>query len=46
MNARPDLCQRIGVKAYPTWVMGAERFEGVVSLDRLAEASRYSGPRQ
>jgi hypothetical protein len=46
VNARPDLCQRVAVKAYPTWVIGTERFEGVASLDRLAEVSRYSGPRQ
>lgn len=46
LNPRPDLCSRVGVKAYPTWVIGSDRFEGVASLDRLAEVSSYTGPRQ
>jgi hypothetical protein len=32
----------IGVKAYPTWVVKSERREGVLSLDQLAELSRFS----
>ena len=42
VNPRPDLCQQIGVKAYPTWVVNKERREGVLSLDQLAEMSRFS----
>lgn len=45
MDARPHVCARIGVKVYPTWVVGGERYEGVLSLERLAEASRFPGPR-
>lgn len=45
MNARPDRCQSIGVRAYPTWVVGGQRTEGVMSLERLAEASRFPAPR-
>jgi len=32
------------VRAYPTWIVGGERYEGVLTLDRLAEASRFAGP--
>jgi hypothetical protein len=42
INPRPDLCQQINVKAYPTWVVHGERREGVLSLDQLAEMSRFS----
>ena len=42
INPRPDLCQQIGVRAYPTWIVSSERREGVLSLDQLAEMSRFS----
>lgn len=42
INPRPDLCQQINVKAYPTWIVSNERYEGVLSLDQLAEMSRFS----
>jgi hypothetical protein len=42
VNARPDLCSEIGVKAYPTWVVNKERREGVLSLDQLADLSRFN----
>jgi hypothetical protein len=41
INPRPDLCQSIGVKAYPTWTVNGERRDGVLSLDQLAELSRF-----
>jgi hypothetical protein len=41
LNARPDLCRQAGVKAYPTWVIGGQTHEGVLSLDKLAEMSRF-----
>lgn len=44
INPRLDLCQQIGVKAYPTWVVNGERVEGVLTLDRLAEMSRFRSP--
>jgi hypothetical protein len=34
----------MGVRVYPTWVIGSERIEGVVSIDRLAEISRFARP--
>ena len=35
-----------GVRAYPTWVIGGKKHEGVMSLERLAEISgfRYATP--
>ena len=41
INPRPDLCQQLGVKAYPTWIVSNERRQGVLSLDQLAELSRF-----
>ena len=41
-DARPELCQQIGVRAYPTWVIKGQRHEGVLTLDRLAELSGFS----
>lgn len=33
-------CDQMGIRAYPTWVHGGERREGVLSLEEL---SRWSG---
>jgi hypothetical protein len=44
VGARPDICERVGVRVYPTWIAGGERYEGVLTLDRLAEVSRFAGP--
>jgi hypothetical protein len=41
VNPRPDLCRQVGVKAYPTWVIDGQTREGVLSLDKLAELSRF-----
>ena len=34
------------VRAYPTWMIGGKKHEGVMSLERLAELSgfRYATP--
>jgi len=29
------------VHAYPTWVIDGQKYEGVMSLDRLAELSKF-----
>ena len=29
------------MRAYPTWVIGGQKYEGVLSLDRLAELSQF-----
>jgi uncharacterized membrane protein len=45
VNGRPDLCEKAGVKAFPTWVMGTERREGVQSLGALSTFSKFEPPR-
>jgi len=44
VNPRPDLCEKAGVKSFPTWVLGSERREGVQSLEALAELSKFNQP--
>jgi hypothetical protein len=41
INPRTEVCRQLGVKAFPTWVVNNERREGVLSLDQLAELSRF-----
>jgi uncharacterized membrane protein/glutaredoxin len=41
VNARPDLCEKAGVRTFPTWVMGNERREGVQSPQALADFSKF-----
>ena len=41
VNGRPDLCEKAGVKVFPTWVIGTERREGVQSLSALATLSKF-----
>jgi uncharacterized membrane protein len=41
VNGRPDLCEKAGVKVFPTWVIGTERREGVLSLSALATLSKF-----
>lgn len=40
-NPRPDLCEKVPVRAYPTWVIEGEKYEGVMSLERLADLSKF-----
>ena len=42
-EARPDLCQAAGVRAYPTWVIGGKTIEGEVSPTDLARLSGFEG---
>jgi hypothetical protein len=42
---RPGVCERAGVRAYPTWDIGGRRFEGMIPLADLARLSGYSPPR-
>jgi hypothetical protein len=38
-----ERCQAAGIQAYPTWVRGNERREGVLSLDELKRWSGFQG---
>lgn len=44
-NPRPDLCQAAKVQSYPTWEINGKSYSGVQSLEELAQASGYTGPR-
>ncbi len=35
-------CSQLGIAAYPTWVLGGQRLEGVQSLDRLGQWSGFN----
>ncbi|MEB3259375.1 MAG: hypothetical protein VKP63_01965 [Cyanobacteriota bacterium] len=35
-------CQNQGIAAYPTWVLGNQRLEGVQTLDRLSQWSGFN----
>ena len=36
-NAQPELCQRNGIRGYPTWQIGNEFIQGVQTLETLSE---------
>ena len=42
-QAGADRCNAADVRAYPTWVLGNERREGVQTLEELATWSRFAG---
>lgn len=44
INPDPARCNRAQVRRFPTWLVGGKRFEGVMTLDELAEASGYRPP--
>lgn len=44
VNPRPDLCEKAGVKSFPTWVMGDKRREGVQTPQALADFSSFKEP--
>lgn len=39
-------CDQSGIQAYPTWVMGSKRLEGLQTLEHLGEWSNYANPAQ
>jgi uncharacterized membrane protein len=43
-KAQPERCERANVRVFPTWVIGAERREGVQSLEDLARLSGFKSP--
>jgi hypothetical protein len=36
-----ERCVQAGVRAYPTWMIDGQKYEGVLSLERLAELSKF-----
>jgi thiol-disulfide isomerase/thioredoxin len=45
-DAKPELCKAANIKTYPTWMIKDQRYEGTQSLNDLADASGYQGPRK
>ncbi|UWU49504.1 hypothetical protein APLC1_4360 [Limnospira platensis C1] len=44
-NPQPELCQAKGIPGYPAWEINGELHPGLISLERLAELSGYTGSR-
>ncbi|HLP87566.1 MAG TPA: hypothetical protein VK184_03035 [Nostocaceae cyanobacterium] len=44
-NARPDLCRKAGVRAFPTWEIQGKKYQGMLTLQQLAAISDYRGQR-
>jgi glutaredoxin len=45
-DAKPELCKAVKIQSYPTWIIKGQRYEGIQSLNDLADASGYQGPRK
>lgn len=44
-NSQAGICQSKGVKGYPTWEINGQMYSGTQTLQQLADASGYQGPR-
>jgi uncharacterized membrane protein len=44
-NAQLEQCAAAKVEAFPTWVINGQSYQGVKTLNRLADLSQYRGPR-
>ena len=42
-SAGRERCKAVGIKAYPTWVMGDRRIEGVQTVEELKRWSGFPG---
>jgi thiol-disulfide isomerase/thioredoxin len=45
-DAKPEWCKKEKIKGYPTWILNNRRYAGTQSLNALANASAYRGPRK
>ena len=43
VGSKPEVCQRIGIRAYPTWIIAEARCEDVLPFAEMARASRFPG---
>jgi uncharacterized membrane protein/glutaredoxin len=44
-NAQVELCQKEGIKGFPTWSIKGQKYPGVQPLEKLAELTGYTGPK-
>lgn len=42
-NAQPELCRQAKIRAFPTWEINGQLYEGGMQLEQLANLSGYSG---
>ncbi len=45
-NAQTQACIDAKIRVVPTWEINGERYEGTLSLEQLADLSKYPGQRQ
>ena len=44
-NPQPEACSAAKIQSYPTWKINGETLSGAQVLDKLAAASKYTGPK-
>lgn len=44
-NPQTELCDKINIRAFPTWQINGKLYEGGIPLEELADISGYSGSR-
>jgi uncharacterized membrane protein len=44
IDGNPQGCSDAGVRAFPTWIINGEKYEGLLMLEQLAEITNYQGP--
>lgn len=44
VGGKPQLCAEAGIRAYPTWDINGQHYEGVLPLDELARLTGYPPP--
>jgi uncharacterized membrane protein/glutaredoxin len=43
-SRQASACQAAGIRQYPTWIIGGQRFQEVLTLGRLAELTSFQPP--
>jgi uncharacterized membrane protein/glutaredoxin len=43
-SRQASACQGAGIRLYPTWIIGGQRFQEVLTLTRLAELTGFQAP--
>lgn len=42
-NSQTNLCRKVGIRGFPTWIIKGKTYEGTQTLQELAQASAYRG---
>jgi uncharacterized membrane protein len=46
VNPNPKACSDAGIKGFPTWIVKGQTVSGTQTLEKLAESSGYTGPKE